>query len=82
MLILTGSSVSLMESETLSAKSPLYRRRTGQWKISPIGPEHLREFLPYEEDDLARTYGVTGGVPHYLNLFDPRLTFFGKIWRS
>ncbi len=79
MLILTGSSVSLMESEALSVKSPLYGRRTGQWKISPIGPEYLREFLPYGEDDLARTYGITGGIPHYLNLFDPKLAFWENL---
>ncbi len=79
MLILTGSSVSVMEDEALSSRSPLYGRRTGQWKLGPISPEHLGEFLPYREEDLARTYGVTGGVPHYLNLFDPRLPFWDNV---
>ncbi|MDK2383902.1 MAG: ATP-binding protein [Candidatus Korarchaeota archaeon] len=81
MLILTGSSVSVMEDEVLSSKSPLYGRRTGQWKLGPISPEYLGEFLPYKEEDLARTYGVTGGVPHYLNLFDPSLPFWDNVER-
>jgi len=81
MLILTGSSVSVMEDEALSSRSPLYGRRTGQWKLRPISPEYLGEFLPYKGEDLARTYGVTGGVPYYLNLFDPRLPFWDNVER-
>ncbi len=81
MMILTGSSVSVMEEEALSSKSPLYGRRTGQWKLEPISPEYLREFLPYEDEDLAKAYGVTGGVPHYLNLFDPNLPFWDNVER-
>ena len=36
MLILSGSAVSVMESEVLGYKSPLYGRRTGQWQVQPL----------------------------------------------
>ncbi len=35
MLVLCGSSIAMMESEVLAHKSPLYGRRTGQWKVKP-----------------------------------------------
>ena len=35
-LILCGSSMSFMESQVLGKESPLYGRRTGQFKIEPL----------------------------------------------
>ena len=36
-LILCGSSMSFMEEQVLGYKSPLYGRRTAQFKIMPVG---------------------------------------------
>lgn len=80
MLILTGSSVGMMETEVLGHRSPLYGRRTGQWKVTEIDFGHIGNFLPgYETVDLCRVYGVVGGVPAYLEKFDGGLTFFENI---
>jgi len=46
MLILLGSSVGMMEKHALDYKSPLYGRRTGQWKLNKFNIAHLKEFFP------------------------------------
>lgn len=81
MLILSGSSISIMEQEVLGYKSPLYGRRTGQWQVEPLSFIHLRSFLPWDTPDLARVWFTTGGVPAYLRLFDPDTDFWSNISR-
>ncbi|MDR1603181.1 MAG: ATP-binding protein [Gracilibacteraceae bacterium] len=71
-LILCGSSMSFMENQVLGYKSPLYGRRTAQFKITPFGFFESLPFLePFSKEDKAVLYGVTGGVPEYLNKIDP-----------
>ncbi len=79
-LILCGSSVSMMEKSTLAYSSPLYGRRTGQIKVQPILFRHIREFFPgSSRDELVKIYGATGGVPFYLQFFDPNDTFQNNL---
>lgn len=67
-LILCGSSMSFMEKEALSEKSPLFGRRTAQLKIKPLSYRDSANFHPaLGEDDKALIYGITGGIPHYIN---------------
>ncbi len=68
MLVLCGSSIAMMESEVLAHKSPLYGRRTGQWKVKPMSFENARKFFPEGAsiDEAIRIYTITGGVPFYL----------------
>ena len=76
MLILCGSSVSAMESEVLAYKSPLYGRRTGQWRLTEIPFFHIGEFLPgYGVEELVKVWGITGGIPAYLLQFSPEKSF-------
>jgi AAA+ ATPase superfamily predicted ATPase len=80
MLLLLGSSVGMMESEVLSRKSPLYGRRTGQWRMDGLEFRHVREFFPsYHPDDHLRVYAVAGGVPAYLLKFDPAKSFWSNV---
>ncbi|MFH0966791.1 MAG: ATP-binding protein [Methanobacteriota archaeon] len=79
MLILTGSSISIMESSVLGYKSPLYGRRTGQWQVDPISYQHIRAFLPWSEQDLIQTWAAIGGVPAYLRIFDENMGFWENI---
>ena len=70
MLILCGSLVSLMRSQTLDYSSPLYGRRTGQIKLKQIPFSHYREFFEGRtNNDLLPFYAVTGGVPKYIETF-------------
>ena len=72
-LILCGSSMSFMESQVLGKESPLYGRRTAQFKIMPLDYKETAVFHPnLSEEDNALIYGITGGVPHYINKLDVR----------
>ena len=79
MLILSGSSISIMENEVLSYRSPLYGRRTGQLKLKPLKFRYLAQFLEYEFEDLCRTYFVFGGIPEYLLKLDPEVGFWENV---
>ena len=70
MIILCGSHISMMESQTLMYTSPLYGRRTGQIKLKQIPFRYYHEFSPDKsEKDLIECYAITGGVPKYIELF-------------
>ncbi len=67
-LILCGSSMSFMENQVLGQESPLYGRRTGQFKIEPLDYKETAVFHPeLSNEENALVYGITGGVPHYIN---------------
>jgi uncharacterized protein len=71
-LILCGSYIGFMEREVLGKRSPLFGRRTAQIPLQPFGYAEARRFHPdYSVTDAARTYFVCGGVPLYLQAFDP-----------
>lgn len=72
-MILCGSSMSFMENQVLGQESPLYGRRTGQFKIEPLNYKETAVFHPdLSNSDNALIYGITGGVPHYINKLDVR----------
>lgn len=80
MLILLGSSITMMETEVLNYKSPLYGRRTAQWKIEPLKIHHLRPFVPqYNLETLIHVYACIGGVPAYLQKFNPQNSFWQNV---
>ena len=67
MLVLCGSSISMMERHVLGSKSPLYGRRTGQIKVEPLMFKHTGAFFPeFKVEELVRIYAITDGVPYYL----------------
>lgn len=67
-LILCGSSMSFMEYQVLGYESPLYGRRTAQLKIEALTYKETAVFNPgLSEEEQAMVYGITGGVPHYIN---------------
>ena len=67
-LILCGSSVSFMENQVLGQESPLYGRRTGQFRLEPLDYRDTAVFHPELScEENALVYGITGGVPHYIN---------------
>jgi AAA+ ATPase superfamily predicted ATPase len=75
MLILCGSSMSFMENQVLGYQSPLYGRRTAQLKILPFTFFESLSFLEnYTIIDKAVLYGITGGVPEYLNKINSNKT--------
>ncbi len=82
-VVLCGSSVAMMEQETLNVRSPLYGRRTGQLRLGPLSFPHAAEFLHgWGFEDQVRAYSVAGGVPYYLRLLDSRLPFLEAVRTS
>ncbi len=67
-LILCGSSMSFMEYQLLGYKSPLYGRRTAQFRIKPFSYFDSAKMLSnYSNEDKSIIYGITGGIPEYLS---------------
>lgn len=73
-LVLTGSSISIMETHVLGYKSPLYGRRSLSINLQPLSFFHLREFFPEKNwEELVRIYGITDGIPAYIKEVQFRL---------
>jgi AAA+ ATPase superfamily predicted ATPase len=63
--------MSFMENQVLGYQSPLYGRRTAQFKVLPFTFfDSLPFFSQFAAVDQAVLYGVTGGVPEYLSKID------------
>ena len=75
MLILCGSAMSVMESEVLGHKTPLYGRNVNVWKVQPFDAFTVcRLFKNFFEP-----YFVFGGVPYYLQFYDDRKSLMENI---
>jgi len=83
MIILCGSSMSFMENQVLGYKSPLYGRRTAQMKIEPLDYLDSAKFVPkYSLEHKAIVFGLSGGIPKYLELFDDSIPLRKNIIRN
>lgn len=81
-LILCGSSMSFMKEQVLGYKSPLYGRRTAQFKVHPFTFFESRQMLTaFSLEQQATLYGVTGGIPEYLSRVDQKLSMDENIIR-
>lgn len=70
MVILCGSLISMMVSQTLSYDSPLYGRRTAQIRLKQIPFEYYKDFYKEQSfSEVLEKYAVTGGVPKYIESF-------------
>ncbi len=70
-LILSGSSIAMMESEALLYKAPLYGRRTGSFLIEPLFFKDSRGFFPHLNFKKAlQIFTISGGIPAYIAQFD------------
>jgi len=71
MLILCGSSISFMENKVLAYKSPIFGRKTGQIEVKPFDFYQSRAFFDgYSLEEQVMAYGIIGGIPLYLELWD------------
>ncbi len=71
MVILCGSLITMMETQTLNYNSPLYGRRTGQIKLKQIPIKYYKDFFKGKTSkrELIEKYAVTGGIPKYIESF-------------
>lgn len=78
-LILCGSSISMMEG-ILGYQSPLYGRRTGQWKVTPLRFKDSWSFLPrYSLEEFIEVFSAVGNIPAYLLQFDDSADIYENI---
>ncbi len=79
-IILSGSYMGFMEKEVLSAKSPLFGRRTGQLHLKSFDYvtsfKFLKDFTPEEQ---LMLYGALGGTPLYLQQVKEKLSFAANL---
>ena len=69
-LILTGSLIGMMAREVFSYQAPLYGRATAQIRLRPLPYAAVHGLFPERgADERIAIFGVTGGVPAYLELF-------------
>lgn len=79
-LILCGSSMSFMEYQVLGYKSPLYGRRTAQFRVRPFTYfQSLPFFGGFNNEDKAVLYGITGGIPEYLSKINANISLKENI---
>lgn len=79
-LILLGSSIAMMETEVLGHRSPLYGRRTGQWKIDPMTFSSVSNFRKGKSfEDRLMHYALAGGIPAYWLQFSKEKDFFRNL---
>ena len=79
-LILCGSSMSFMENQVLGYKSPLYGRRTAQYKLLPFDYlDSAGMLLGFTNEEKIILYGITSGIPEYLARIDNTLSMKANI---
>lgn len=79
MLILCGSLLSMMQKHALSHDSPLYGRRSAQIRLKPLPFTDLYAVQGQPFSQAVEQYSVTGGVPKYLEFFEPGEDFYRQI---
>lgn len=77
-LVLSGSSISMMESKVLGHRSPLYGRRTGQLLMKPLNFTHILDYVRNMKKAIE-FYSVFGGTPAYIMEIDPKKDIFANI---
>lgn len=83
MIILCGSAMSFIEKELLAEKNPPYGRATGIYKMTEMGFYDAIKFFPnYSDKDKILAYSILGGIPHYLNQFNPELSLAENIKKN
>lgn len=75
MLIVCGSATSWMEDNLINNKGGLYNRLNREMKLHPFTLAECEAYFRSKEMmmsryDVAQTYMVFGGIPHYLSLFE------------
>ncbi len=82
-LVLSGSHVGMMERDVLAYRAPLYGRATARLWLQPLPFRALAEFFPgYDAAERVAVYAILGGIPAYLERFDPQLSVSENIKRA
>lgn len=81
LLVLLGSSISMMYKHALIYSAPLYGRRTASWRLEPFSFTQSKNFYK-KSDDFEKVfafYAIAGGIPAYLKEFNEEKTLWEVI---
>lgn len=83
-LVVCGSATSWMLDNLINNKGGLYGRLTGEMKLSPFTLLECEEFfmsrgIKMSRYNIIQAYMVLGGIPYYLNCFNPTLSLAQNI---
>ncbi|HEC86423.1 MAG TPA: ATP-binding protein [Thermoplasmatales archaeon] len=81
MLILCGSSLSMMEQDVIGYRSPLYGRRINIWKVQPFDFRTIYS-ITRDIEKAMEIYFIFGGIPYYLSFYDESLSLGENIRRN
>ncbi len=84
MLVVCGSATSWMLDNLINNMGGLYGRLTGELKLSPFTLKECEEFFRSRNIKMSRynvvqAYMILGGIPFYMNLFNPSLSLAQNI---
>ncbi len=84
LLVVCGSATSWMLDNLISNKGGLYGRLTGEMKLSPFTLKECDEFyksrgIKMSHYHVAQAYMVIGGIPFYMNFFNPAYSLAQNI---
>lgn len=80
-LILSGSSISMMEEYTMQHSSPLYGRRTGQILLHGFKFTDVLDYIG-NFTQAVEYYSVFGGTPAYIMAIDKQIGVFENITKK
>lgn len=79
-IILCGSIISTIYKIAMGYGSALYGRKTMEMQISPLKFKFISGFFPrYTFEQLVEVYSLVGGVPRYLEEFEPTISIDENI---
>jgi len=79
-IIFCGSIISTIYKISVGYGSPLYGRKTHEIKINPLKFKYIFEFFPEKDiEDIIKIYSVLGGVPRYLEEFEPAMDLWENL---
>ena len=82
MCVLTGSSLSYMESELLGEDSPLFGRMTSTIKLEALSFQETKDLLKdFNLADQIAYYAILGGIPRYLKALDSKISLKENLCR-
>lgn len=84
MLIVCGSATSWMLDSLINNKGGLYGRLTGEIRLAPFTLKECEDFyashnITMSRYNVAQAYMILGGIPFYMNFFNPALSLAQNI---
>ncbi len=84
MLIVCGSATSWMLDNLINNKGGLYGRLTGEMKLAPFTLKECEDFylsrnIKMTRYNVVQAYMILGGIPFYMNFFNPSLSLAQNI---